>query len=192
MRISQSITKFLSHRFAPEFSQSAHEEAVTYDKKFDCKELAVKSEENFSKNQEIDGKVTKLPQNITLPPSTITVETYDAEPKASQHSLKKPYSMIPSTSNSNRPIQVGASLKTEKRENKVANLRKAWIRDNMTLHKHPSALESGSLTNMATKPADASESREARSLTPEKPPKPGRIRVTAYNDSQTSTLETNL
>merc|ERR1711974_72777 len=119
----------------------------------------------------------------------IQVETYSTEPKPLHHAynLKLPITKtssdpISSTSTKNVITDEGDNvIKTERRENKSVNLRKAWIRDNMTLHKHPSALESGSVGNVTSNPIPQPVSREVRSLTPEKPPKPVRVKVSAYN-----------
>ena len=64
----------------------------------------------------------------------------------------------------------------------------------MTLHKHPSALESGSLSNVTNNNPKSNQpvSREVRSLTPEKPEKPARVKVSTHNTIQSASLQTNL
>ena len=141
--------------------------------------------------------------NIKITEGQSQIKSYQAEPKTFPRSIKGKalVSKSPSDPATNESIKKGETNKEEKLSkteysaaNRAADLRAAWIRDNMTLHKHPSALESGSLSNVTKDKSSNSEpvSREVRSLTPEKPEKPARVKVTAYNNTQSASLETNL
>ena len=142
-------------------------------------------------------------ENVKLKAGQFKVEPYAIEPKTFPHSVraKTPISKSPSdpvSTTSKKAVENDKDCKRSRTENssanKAANLRKAWIRDNMTLHKHPSALESGSLSNVTNTNPNSNQpiSREVRSLTPEKPDKPARVKVSTHNNIQSASLETNL
>ena len=138
-----------------------------------------------------DQQPVQTHQYTAVPSGEMEISTYQAEPKVP----KKPKRQMPASISTTPPIassNIETSAGTTKPKNNIANLRRAWIRDNMTLHKHPSALEAGSLVNI-TNPTNSSATREARSLTPEKNPKPIKLQISGYNTTtQCASLETNL
>jgi hypothetical protein len=196
--INESVSQFLSHGISTETFQCSNVEPVSKSIESEVKMAA--TEPIYEKIQKVGIKDSKVNKNAKLPACKIQVETYSTEPKLLHRTLnlKPPITKTSSDPISSTSVKKVSSEesdnvnKTGRGENKVANLRKAWIRDNMTLHKHPSALESGSLGNVTTNPIPEPVSREVRSLTPEKPLKPVRVKVSAFNTTHKSSLETKL
>jgi hypothetical protein len=139
------------------------------------------------------GKDSISTSNTQKVSQKMSVESYSTQSKEHENTLKSKSSISNTTEKSINCNEGETQTRTRYKENKIANLRKAWIRDNMTLHKHPSVLATNSLTSVENDPTLPPVSREVRSLTPEKPPpKPIRVRISAYNNSQAASLETNL
>ena len=190
--INKSVSEFLSHGIGTDNSQVSNEQS---------RQTYVEPESN-AVSDIVTGitipsaKVSRPPLKTILPACKIEVETYHTEPKTPKHIIDRnnpnTQKLSTTSSTSTTSDNTNKSYITGRPESRIANLRKAWIRDNITLHKHPSVLASNSLTNVTTNPISTTETREVRSLTPEKPPKPMRVRVSGYNNTQAASLETNL
>ena len=186
--INRSVSEFLSHGIGPEISHSTNTNDIEKDKKHSL----TKTDDNIPTDM-AHGKDSISTSNEKKVSQKISVESYSTQSKEQENTLKSKTSITNIPEKSINCNEGETQTRTRYKENKIANLRKAWIRDNMTLHKHPSVLATNSLTSVENDPTLPPVSREVRSLTPEKPPpKPIRVRISAYNNSQAASLETNL